>query len=296
MKQNQINRRRGWSNVLFIAPALILFSVFTYYPLLCNFYYSLTSWNGVDPEKPFVGLQNYVSVFSDKLLVQAITNTIYFAIVLILMGLVLQLGSALILASKPKGHSFIKCLLYLPAVLSPIVLSFTWIQFLQYTGYINQLLELIKMSDYAKTWLNSEDHVKLWLCVIQSLQYAGYGMIFFLTGLNGVPAEINDAAALDGATGWRKFWKVTLPLIMPSVTVTLFISITGALNTYAIPFALTNGGPNGASTTLTMQIYQRAFGFRQFGYGSAVSVVFFIIIAAVSILQLSLTRGKEVEY
>jgi len=295
-KHNLAERKRAWSNVLFIAPAMLLFVIFTYYPLICNFYYSLTSWNGVDLTKPFVGFSNYKEVFKDKLLIQAIENTIYFAVVLLIMGLVLQLGSALIIASKPKGHKVIKCLLYLPAVLSPIVLSFTWIQFLQYTGYINQLLKVLNASDLARTWLNSQKDVKLWLCIIQSLQYAGYGMIFFLTGLNGVPADIYEAADLDGAVGWKRFWRVTLPLIMPSVTVTLFISITGALNTYAIPFALTNGGPNGASTTLTMQIYQRAFSMRQFGYGSAVSVIFFLIIAIVSITQLSITRSKEVEY
>lgn len=295
MKSN-FQKKRGHINALFLAPALILFTVFTYYPLICNFYYSLTSWNGVTKEKPFIGIQNYITAFQDKLMQQSIGNTVYFAIVLLAMGLVLQLGSALIIYSKPKGHGIIKVLLYLPAVLSPIVLSFTWIQFLQYTGYINQLLEYLNASELCRSWLLSEKDVKFWLCVIQSLQYTGYGMVFFLTGLNGVPQEIMEAAQLDGATGFRKFWNVTLPLIMPSVTVTLFISITGALNTYAIPFALTGGGPNGASTTITMMIRNRAFGFRQMGYGSAISIIFFIFIAIVTGLQLSLTRSKEVEY
>ena len=296
MKRRLKSGNRGFVNAMFIAPALILFCLFTYYPLLCNFYYSLTNWDGKTPEKAFIGLKNFIDLFSDKLMLQAIGNTIYFAIVLILMGTLLQLGSALILYSKPKGHNVIKCLLYLPAVLSPIVLSFTWIQFLQYTGYINQLLELFRQADLQQTWLANEHTVKLWLCIIQSLQYAGYGMIFFLTGLNGVPREVFEAAELDGAQGVKKFFHVTLPLIMPSVTVVSFISITGALNTYAIPFALTGGGPNGASTTITMQIYQRAFAYHQFGYASALSVIFFIFIAIVTSAQLFFTRKREVEY
>ena len=152
------------------------------------------------------------------------------------------------------------------------------------------------MEESMQNWLLNQDTVKLWLCVIQTLQFVGYGMVFFLTGLNTIPKEVNESASLDGAFGVKRFFHITLPLIMPSITVTLFISITGALNTYAIPFALTGGGPNDASTTLTMQIYQRAFGFRQFGYSSALGLVFFVFIAVVSCAQLMITRKREVEY
>lgn len=287
--------KKMW-DVIFIAPALILFSVFTYYPLLINISYSLTSWNGLSAEKEFVGLANFIDIFQNPSVLQAMKNTIYFAVVLLIMGLMFQLSAALIVHSKVKGHNFIKIVLYLPAVLSPIVLAFTWIQFLQYTGYVNQVLEVIGMEESVQNWLLNQDTVKLWLCVIQTLQFIGYGMVFFLTGLNTIPREVDESASLDGAFGIKRFFYITLPLIMPSITVTLFISITGALNTYAIPFALTGGGPNDASTTLTMQIYQRAFGFRQFGYSSALGLVFFVFIAVVSCVQLMVTRKKEVVY
>lgn len=288
-------RKELW-NAAFVAPGLILFSLFTYYPLILNIYYSLTSWNGKTAQKEFVGFKNYLALLKDSSMIQAIENTVYFAVILIVLGIVLQLGTALIIYSRPKGHGFIKVVLYLPAVLSPIILSYTWIQFLQYTGYLNQLLEVWGVGSHAQNWLLNVDTVKLWLCIIQTLQYVGYGMIFFLTGLNTVPKDIYEAAELDGARGWKKFRHITLPLIMPSITVTLFISITGALNTYGIPFALTGGGPNDASTTITMQIYKQAFGFSRFGYACAMSFVFFIFIAAVSCTQLLVTRKKEVEY
>lgn len=283
-------------NAAFVAPGLLLFTLFTYYPLILNIYYSLTSWNGRTAEKEFVGLKNYLALFKDSSMIQAIENTVYFAVILIVLGVVLQLGAALVIYNRPRGHSIIKVILYLPAVISPIILSYTWIQFLQYTGYLNQLLEVLKQGEHAQNWLLNVDTVKLWLCVIQTLQYAGYGMIFFLTGLNTIPKDIYEAADLDGARGWKKFRHITLPLIMPSITVTLFISITGALNTYAIPFALTGGGPNDASTTITMQIYKQAFGFSRFGYACAMSIVFFVFIAIVSCTQLLITRKKEVEY
>lgn len=288
-------RKKMW-DVIFIAPALILFFVFTYYPLLINVSYSLTSWNGLSAEKEFVGLANFIDIFQNPSVIQAMKNTVYFAVVLLIMGLIFQMSAALIVHTKVKGHNFIKIVLYLPAVLSPIVLAFTWIQFLQYTGYVNQVLGVMGMEESMQNWLLNQDTVKLWLCVIQTLQFVGYGMVFFLTGLNTIPKEVNESASLDGAFGVKRFFHITLPLIMPSITVTLFISITGALNTYAIPFALTGGGPNDASTTLTMQIYQRAFGFRQFGYSSALGLVFFVFIAVVSCAQLMITRKREVEY
>jgi len=281
---------------LFILPALGLFLLFTYYPLIQNIMYSLTSWNGITIEKDFIGIQNFIQIFKDRTLVQSVGNTFYLAIALLLMGLFLQFSAALIVFSKVRGHGVIKVILYLPAVLSPIVLSYTWIQFLQYPGYINQLLEVIGLGQFKNMWLGNESSVKLVLAVIQSLQYTGYGMIFFLTGLNGIPKDIYEAADLDGSSGLNRLFKITLPLMMPSITVTLFISITGALNSYAIPLSLTGGGPNGASTTIAMQIYQRAFGMRQFGYASAIGILFFIIIAAITTLQLSITRKREVEY
>lgn len=296
MKRVKWKTRKGIWEAAFMAPAVILFFIFTYYPLLINVSYSFTSWNGMTAEKTFVGLQNFIAIFKDPGMGQAVKNTIYFTVVLLIMGIALQLSAALIIYNRPKGHNFIKVILYLPVVLSPIVVSYTWIQFLQYTGYINQLLEALGQGAHSQNWLLNEKTVKLWLCVIQSFQYTGYGMIFYLTGLNSVPTEIYESAELDGARGFKKFWHITLPLIMPSITVTMFISITGALNTYAIPYALTKGGPNNASTTITMQIYQRAFGFKQFGYASAMSILYFIVIAAVGFTQLWYTRKKEVEY
>lgn len=283
-------------SALFIAPAMILFVMFTYYPLVVNIGYSMTSWDGYSAEKAFVGFTNFINVFRDKTLLQSFANTFVLAGMLLVMGIILQLGSALIIHSKVKGHKFIKVVLYLPAVLSPIVLSYTWIQFLQYPGYINQMLDMLGLGQYKMLWIYNVKTVKFILAVIQSLQYTGYGMIFFLTGLNSVPQELYEAVELDGARGLRKLTRITLPLIMPSITVTLFISITGALNTYALPFALTGGGPDGASSTITMQIYQRAFAYRQFGYASAIGILFFLIIAGVTTAQLTLTRKREVEY
>lgn len=288
-------KKKLWDAV-FIGPALILFSFFTYYPLLVNLLYSLTSWNGLSSQKTFVGVDNFVAVLQDKSIVQATINTVYMAVLLVVIGTLLRLSLALIVHSRIFGQGLIKVILYIPSVLSPIVLSYTWLQFLQYTGYINQFLEAIHLSGLEQSWLLNADFAKVWVCIVSTLQWTGYGMLFFLTGLNSIPQDIYEAAKLDGAKGGKLFLNVTLPLIMPSFTVSLFLLISGALELYALPLSLTGGGPNGATTTITMSIYTQAFGFNRFGYASAQSLLFFALIAIITCIQLGITRRREIEY
>lgn len=294
-KLNYKIKKKLW-DAAFLAPALLLFSVFTYYPLLVNIFYSLFKWNGLSAKKTFVGLNNFILIFQDSSSIQVIQNTAYMAVLMLLMGTLLQLSAALIVHSKCVGHNIIKVILYLPAVLSPVVVSYTWLQFLQYMGYVNQFLDVIHLGAWKQNWLLNGDLSKLWVCIINTLQWVGYGMLFFLTGLNSIPQDIYEAAKLDGAKGAGLFWNVTMPLIMPSFTVSLFISISGSLELYALPLALTGGGPNGATTTVTMSIYNQAFGFNRFGYASAQSFLFFLVIAVITCIQLKLTRRREVEY
>ena len=121
-------------------------------------------------------------------------------------------------------------------------------------------------------------------------------MIIFMTGLTSIPSDVYEAAMLDGASGWKKFRYITWPLLMPSVTVNVFISITGALRLFDLPFVMTGGGPMNASKTISMTIYDNAFLYERFGYSSAVGVLLFVIVAAVTIIQLKITRSREVEY
>ena len=145
-------------------------------------------------------------------------------------------------------------------------------------------------------WLGNPEIVKNVLIFINTWQWAGYGMIIFMTGLSSIPPDVYEAAELDAAVGFKKFRHITFPLLMPSVTVNMFIAITGALRLFDLPFVMTSGGPINSSKTISMTIYDNAFLYERFGYSSAIGVIFFIIIATVTVLQLRMTRKREVEY
>lgn len=290
------SKREKRCGVFATIPALILFSIFTYIPLIMTLGYSVTDWNGYSKEFNFVGLENFIKVFQDTEVLQTFGNTLYFTVLVVVIGLALQLMLAVFLFEKLKGRNFLRAVLYAPCIISPVIVSLTWVNFFQYAGIINEVLAKIGLSGLQMDWLGDVNVVKNVLIFINSWQWAGYGMIIFMTGLSSISPDVYEAGMLDGASGFKKFRYITLPLLMPSVTVNVFISITGALRLFDLPFVMTGGGPIGASKTISMTIYDNAFLYERFGYSSAIGVIFFIIIAAVTVMQLKITRSKEVEY
>lgn len=277
-------------------PALILFSIFTYIPLIMTLGYSVTDWNGYSKEFNFVGLDNFLKVFTDAEVLQTFGNTLYFTVLAVIIGLALQLMLAIFLFEKLKGRNILRAIIYAPCIISPVIVSLTWVNFFQYAGIINEVLSNIGLGGLQIDWLGDVNIVKNVLIFINSWQWTGYGMIIFMTGLSNIPPDVYEASMLDGASGFKKFRYITLPLLMPSVTVNIFISITGALRLFDLPFVMTGGGPIGASKTISMTIYDNAFLYERFGYSSAIGVIFFLIIATITIIQLKITRSREVEY
>lgn len=277
-------------------PALILFLIFTYIPLLMTLGYSVTDWNGFSKNFNFVGIDNFVQVFKDAEVLQTFGNTLYFTILVVVIGLAIQLMLAVFLFEKLKGRNVLRAIIYAPCIISPVIVSLTWVNFFQYAGIINEVLAKIGLEGLRIDWLGDVNIVKNVLIFINTWQWAGYGMIIFMTGLSSISQDVYEAGMLDGACGFKKFRYITLPLLMPSVTVNVFISITGALRLFDLPFVMTGGGPINASKTISMTIYDNAFLYERFGYSSAIGVIFFLIIATVTVIQLKITRSREVEY
>jgi len=288
-------RKETMFRLLAILPALALFVVFTYYPLLMSIFYAFTNWNGYSSTFSFVGLSNFLAVFRDPDNVSAFWNTLYLAAVSMLVGFPLQLLFAALL-SNLRGSGIFKAIMYLPALLSGVLVSLTWVSLLQYTGVYNTLMQNLKLDRLMVDWLGNAGIVKNTLILVNTWQWVGYGTIILLAGIASIPQEVLEAARLDGANGFTRFWRVVFPLMMPAITVNLFLSITGGLRIFDLPYLMTNGGPRNASLTVVYSIYNNAFAYNRFGVSSALGIVFWLFIGTLAILQLSITRRREVEY
>lgn len=282
--------------LLALVPALVLYIVFTCYPLFMSLIYSFTDWNGYSKNFNWVGLSNFITVLTEKSSLQSFGNTLYFAVLSLLIGLPLQLTLAVFLSTKFKGRRFAQTVLYIPALVSPVIVALTWTSLLQYTGLFNEFFRSIKADGLVIDWLGDVNVVKNALILVNLWQYTGYGMVVLMAGITAIPAEITEAATLDGAVGLVHFWRITLPLMMPAITVSLFLGITGALKVFELPLILTKGGPRNASTTVVLDIYNNAFGFERFGVASSMGLIFFVFIAVLTITQLVITRRREVRY
>jgi raffinose/stachyose/melibiose transport system permease protein len=277
-------------------PALVLYVLFTYYPLFQSVIYSFTDWNGYSQTYNNVGLDNFGIVFSDRQNVQAFTNTVYFAMVALTIGFPLQMLLAVLLHNRLRGRTVARVIIYMPALFSPVIVGLAWTALLQYTGVFNEFFRSVGLNGLVINWLGDAKIVMNAMVLINLWQYTGLGMVIFLTGLSAVPEEITESARLDGALGFTLFRHITFPLIMPSVTVNLLVGITGALRLFELPMIMTRGGPRNGSTTMVMTIYNNAFGYERFGVASSLGLVFFAVIACITLLQLYITRNREVQY
>jgi raffinose/stachyose/melibiose transport system permease protein len=268
---------------VFLAPALLLYTIFLLYPIVQSTRYSLYDWNGLEPLDDFVGLDNFRRAFSDPLFRDALRHNV----VIIVLSLVLQipfaLGLAMLLNSHIRGRGMLRTLFFAPYVLSEVVTGVVWRQILRPAGLLDQSLEAIGAGGLVHEWLADPDVVLYSLFFVISWKYFGFHMVLILAGLQQIPKELGEAAAIDGASSWQTFRHVTLPLLGPTIRVSVFLSIIGALQLFDIVWVTTKGGPIGASSTMATYLYEN---FRRglFGYASAVSIVIFAIALVVALL------------
>ena len=277
----------------FMAPALLLFAFVVLVPSARGVYYAFTDWDGLDPHFAFVGLDNFADMFRDADAVQAIWHTLLIAVSITVVqngiGLLLALG----VNSAIKSRNLLRVLLFAPAVITPIVTAYLWRNLLGPDGAVNSLLGGVGLGAWRQDWLGSPD-LALWSVVAVIVwQFAGYSMVIFLAGLQSVPQEVHEAAALDGAGPVRRFWSVTRPLLAPAFTINLMLSIIGGIKLFDQVYALTGGGPGHATDTLSTLIYKDAFTLGEFGYSIALAVVLTIIVAVASTGQYAMLSRSE---
>lgn len=263
---------------------LVLLLTFSYYPTLELFHLSFTNWDGMSPDKNWIGWDNYEEVFSNSELFGVFThNFAYFA-----MGIVQNVAAiyfAIVLNGKLKGKLFFRLLLFLPYILNGVAVSYLFGYVFDTThGSLNLLLRAIGLSGDT-SWLGNQHFVNYTLASIGFWKFMGFNMVIYLAALQSIPGDLYEAASIDGATGWKQFLYITLPNIYKIIELNFFLTVTGALEVFDLPFVLTNGGPAGSSETYVMKILETAFQFNNYGLASAMSVVLLVFVVVVLSIQ-----------
>ncbi|NWF81885.1 MAG: sugar ABC transporter permease [Chloroflexi bacterium] len=278
--------RREWLLfILLLGPNLLLFTIFTYWPLLYNVYLSFVRWNFLRPQKPFVWFDNYRSVFSSALFWEIVLNTLTFTVWSVGLTLVLGLALALLLNQPLRQRNAARAVLFSPVVMSGAVVAVVWSYiFDPRYGLIDQLLGLLGLN--SPNWLGSTAWAMPAVIIVYVWKNLGYAVVIYLAGLQGIPRELYDAALVDGAGPWARFRHVTLPGLSP---VAFFLSVTSILATFQafdIIKVLTDGGPVNATTTLIFYLYELGFVTYDAGKAGVIAVVLFVIMLVLTLIQL----------
>jgi multiple sugar transport system permease protein len=276
--------RRNFTYFVFLSPWLIGFLIWTGGPLLGSIYLSLTQYDIMTPPK-WLGLQNYQALFADKLFWQALKVTCFYTLISVPMGMLASLGVAILLNQKVPGLGLFRTIFYLPSVTTGVAVALLWVWMLQPDfGLVNNLLfSLFHIK--GPSWLYDENWV-IPALVLKSLWGLGGPMLIYLAALQSIPTPLREAAELDGANIWQRFWSVTLPMISPVILFNLVMGIISSFQVFTDAYVMTKGGPNYASYFYVYYLYQNAFQFFRMGFASAQAWILFLIILAVTALTL----------
>jgi multiple sugar transport system permease protein/alpha-1,4-digalacturonate transport system permease protein len=279
----------GWT---FILPNFLGFAVLTLGPVLALFYFSLTNWN-IFGNAEWVGLDNFAKLVGDKSFHTALGNTFYYAALHIPLTIVVSLCLALLLNQKLRGAAFFRTVAFFPYITSIVAVAVVWnMLFSPEFGPINQFLGLFVQGDLPG-WTVSKDWVMPAVIIVGTWKDMGYYMLLFLAGLQTVPGELHEAARIDGANAWQRFWNVTLPCLRPTMFfVTVMVTIQ-SFKVFDLILVMTDGGPGQASLVLSQYIWQKGFEQFQLGYASSVAVVLFLICISVTVVQFLYNKRKE---
>ncbi|NBH07043.1 sugar ABC transporter permease [Amycolatopsis sp. SID8362] len=269
--------RKRLELALLLGPALLLFAGFVLVPIGIAAFYSLFKWNGFGPLDDFIGFDNYVDAFSGTVFQSAIVHNLIIVGLSIVVQLPLSIGLAMLLNRKLRGRAVLRALVFAPYVLSEAITAVIWVLMLQPNGFADQVLKGVGLGGLVHQWLADPGIVLYTLFVVITWKYIGFGIILLLAGLQGVPAELREAAALDGASAWQTTRHVVLPLLGPTIRIWIFLSVIGSLQLFDVAWIMTTGGPANASTTMATYLVDHGFKRYEFGFGSAVAVILFVI-------------------
>jgi len=277
----------------FIIPALLIYTIFFIIPTLTGFGFSLTNWNAMSQTVRFVGLRNFITIFtSPNTLLRYIGNTFEFAVVTTIFKNILGLGLALVLTKKIRGSNMLRGIFFLPYVISPVVLGIVFAAIFSPTGLLNSILSMIGLESITRAWLFDLDFAFPAVMFVDIWRLTGFNMIIYIAGLQTIPNELYESADLDGANSIKKFGFITLPFLVPSITINLVLNAIQGLRVFDIVFVLTGGGP-GNRTEVINTIVLRQYSSGLFGLSTAMGVVLFVITALASFIIIRFMAKRE---
>lgn len=290
-----MSRKALRDTLIFTAPAVIMVLLAMYIPFVMSGYYSLTEWNGISRNPVFIGFENFKTIFSSGSpeFVNALLFTFKYAALFIVFSNVFALALAVALSRKFRLANFLRGMFFLPYIMSMTIVGFIW-KFIFTQGF-EKLYEITGWSIWNYSWLG-DGNLAFWSIVLVGVwQSLGFYIVLYVAGLQAIPTDVLEAASIDGANARQRFFRVILPLLGPSITTCMFMSLTNSLKVFDIILALTKGGPGGATYSATLDIYREAFQNNNYGLGSAKAIVFFVIVLILTQVVLKVFERREVE-
>ncbi|MGY4687043.1 ABC transporter permease [Petrotoga miotherma DSM 10691] len=289
-------KRRKSVGLLFVLPGLITYFAWTLYPIIKSFIMSLYEWN-INPNisNKFIGLENYIELFQDPKFYVALKNTIFYTLITVPGQMIFGFLVALLLNRKMKGQTLFRLLYYLPVVTSWVIVSILFqYLFAARGGLVNFLLkDMFHIIQKDIAWLSNPKTAMIPIYTLGIWKGIGWSMLIFLAGLQGIPKQLYEAASLDGANSWQTTTKITLPLMVPTIMFELVMLTIGGFNVFLSVYVMTGGGPMGSTEVLSSYMFKEAFDYFHFGYGSAISVIFFIIVFTIAQIQRKLLAKRS---
>lgn len=280
---------------LFVVPALVVYAGVVLYPTVAGGVYAFTDWTGRRAAPTFLGLANFVELFSAPAAASALRNTLVIAVATTALQTLLGLALALALHSRLRSRNVLRTLFFAPALLPPVIIGFLWQYILTPAGPLNGALEAIGLGALTQNWLGDASIALASVIGVIIWQNAGLTMVIYLAGLQGVPPELLEAAAIDGAGWWQRLRRITVPLLIPATTIAMSLTLIGSLKLFDQVFVMTGGGPGYATETLSVVMYKEAFVSGRYGYSAAIALVLTMIVFAFALVQMRGLRRFEVD-
>jgi raffinose/stachyose/melibiose transport system permease protein len=281
------------ANIMYV-PALILFAVFVIYPFFDGLRLAFTNWNGFSQHFKYVGFLNFKRLLIDDNIRTSFVNTILYGFGSTFFQQLLGLSFALLLNESFPGRTATRAVIYLPVMISAVIMGYMWIYLVEYDGAVNDIVALL---GYKKIlWLSNASLAVAIIILANTLQFVGISMIIYLAGLQGIPSMYYEAAAIEGAGSWVRFRHITVPLLYPSFVTSVTINLIGGLKLFDVIRALTGGGPGYKTHSLATLIHSSYFASQNAGYAAAIGVFLFVVILFFTLMLQLAFRGREVQY